>query len=334
MKKYILGFCLSTVGFLNASDLKESDEKNTTPSILIPKIFDMSQLLDPTPAIKEELVSALQNDGLVSVGGVEFLSDLMRQFYLEMEKFISLSDEEKSKSTPDNWFESGWSYGRESVAGVKDCKKGSYYANYPDYKNVWPSGPFQDAFLNLSYVILQTGLKILPLIDERFQNEIKVARGLGRGLFYGAEEAKVIGENDAPWCGVHRDHGLFTALIPDLYHKDGMVVCKPQGAGLYVNGQEVQERLRPILVFQVGETLELLTKGKVRATPHHVAKAFDGVTRTTFAFFFEPPEETVVVEDISLLPETLLERTKNRLKSGQTTYYEWSMATYATWNKK
>lgn len=86
------------------------------------------------------------------------------------------------------------------------------------------------------------------------------------------------------WCGQHKDHGSITALLPGMLcdgtgsapASDTSSSSKndPHPPGLYIetrNGELVHASLAPTsLGFQLGETLQIMSRGKFRATPHSV----------------------------------------------------------------
>lgn len=100
------------------------------------------------------------------------------------------------------------------------------------------------------------------------------------------------GENGSAkdsWCGDHLDHSLLTALCPSMYlfHPSGQPTLQPlavpaptASAGLYIRtraGKEVKAVIpSDCMAFQTGEALELLTEGRLKATPHYVAAGQEG----------------------------------------------------------
>lgn len=97
-------------------------------------------------------------------------------------------------------------------------------------------------------------------------------------------------------CGTHLDHSLLTGLCSAMYlNAAGEPVPPPSpDAGLYIfprgGGDAVQVKIpADCLAFQMGEALELLTGGKLAATPHFVSggSGADDVSRETFAFFLQ-----------------------------------------------
>jgi 2OG-Fe(II) oxygenase superfamily len=126
------------------------------------------------------------------------------------------------------------------------------------------------------------------------------------------------------WCGWHKDHGTLTALLPGLLfddddsnnnsssnnmddetmkQNDNELPAKPPG--LYIqtrNKNQVHVQLPPTsLGIQLGETLEIMSGGRLRATPHAVTSGSSGNGstkrsggRASLAVFLQPePHQTL-----------------------------------------
>lgn len=90
------------------------------------------------------------------------------------------------------------------------------------------------------------------------------------------------------WCGLHVDHSILTALCSSMYlfhpsqsistakHLEPICISTPTtSAGLFIQTRAGQTILANIpsdcLAFQTGEALQLLSRHKLRATPHFVS---------------------------------------------------------------
>lgn len=124
--------------------------------------------------------------------------------------------------------------------------------------------------------------------------------------------------NDA-LCGTHKDHSLITGLCSAMYLRASpsgevtQVSAPSPTAGLWIYPRHPAGTPQPdpvkvsippdCLAFQTGESLELLTAGKLAATPHFVSGSAglgdaDGkVSRETFAFFLQPDVDDVMGQD-------------------------------------
>lgn len=130
----------------------------------------------------------------------------------------------------------------------------------------------------------------------------------GRLLYYFPSEARSSNrdilaqtEDDSSldsWCGWHKDHSSLTILIPGKLILDNDVdtsCCKQVNdnkAGLYIRsrGQAVHVQLPPTSIgVQLGETLEIMSRGLFRATPHAVRGSNNPKAgRSSLALFLQP----------------------------------------------
>lgn len=303
------------------------------------KIFEYSDILSETVTetvtvneavtvneTKTDLMKQLHDYGFILVRGVPGIVEAIHRFRESAKEFIGLENTDKTKCTPENYFSYGWSYGEEIFNGQRDSFKGSYYADLPENdQNVWPDfetpvfdpHKFKTNYLNLGLLVSETGKKILASIGYGLSDyQIKM-----RMLHYGA----VTTDNDdaSPnWCGLHRDHGQFTGLIPDLYLKNGVETNKVPNSGLYIRDEAVTIP-EDCIAFQVGETLELISNGEVCATEHYVRKAY-GYDRLTFATFITPLDHYVIDSTNT---------SNDRYRPG-ITFKEFGDASYAKYYKK
>jgi hypothetical protein len=122
-------------------------------------------------------------------------------------------------------------------------------------------------------------------------------------------------KTDDDWCGWHKDHGSLTALLPGmLLDESSYRVVETtipamtssttnRPPGLYIqtrSGSQVAVTLPPTSVgIQLGETLELMSGGKLMATPHAVKSGSTGsgnarLARASLAVFVQPlPNQTL-----------------------------------------
>lgn len=120
-------------------------------------------------------------------------------------------------------------------------------------------------------------------------------------------------ENSFAWCGWHNDHGALTGLVQAMFmDSTGATVPNPDPqAGLYVKnrrGEILKANIPPgHLVYQIGETSQILSGGTLQATPHAVrGPQVTGVNRETLAVFMQPlPDERMAVPE-ETAPRTLL----------------------------
>eukprot|EP00752_Nemacystus_decipiens_P006991 g6270.t2 len=159
------------------------------------------------------------------------------------------------------------------------------------------------------------------------------------------------------WCGWHHDHSALTGLVPAMFldSNGGEVANGDPQCGLYIRsrrqGELVKATLPPgepassCLLFQIGETTQVLSGGALQATPHAVRSTTQqDVSRETFAVFMQPewgesmdvPRGTELSAVRSLHSESLLPRAAapitDRLRPGMD-FGEFTEATYAAYYK-
>lgn len=256
-------------------------------------------------------------------------------------KFVNLSDKTKYEIEK-AYYAVGWSYGKEKMKnGTPDFAKGSYYANplednpteekeliekYPGsyHPNIWPKEKvpeFEYEFKNLGQSIYLIGLMLLVYCDN-YMESIGIKTNLeellsnsktckGRFLHYYPSKKENNSQDDA-LCGWHCDSGCLTGLIPAMYFdKDGKEIKKPDDCGLFIkdrNNNLVKVTIpENSLVFQIGEIIQILTGGKLIATPHCVKSTkLENVTRNTLAIFMDvDPQYKITIPENCNIKETI-----------------------------
>jgi isopenicillin N synthase-like dioxygenase len=280
-------------------------------------IFEYSSLSSQ----KSPITQAFHDKGIIAIRGVPGFDKAYEDFLNASRQFISLTEEQQAKYTPEDAYSRGWSYGIETFNGVRDAFKGSYYAAYPEKvahaPNIWPTQDvpeFQHAYLNLVKIIFNMGKEVLPLINIAIKNNFSVTRM----LYYGpVDNPKAV-----EWCGEHRDHGLITGLCPGTYFLNGKKVLQPPKTGLFVRGEEVSVS-NDVLLFQIGEVAELITNGAVTATEHEVRKAIGGYERYNLAVFLVP--------SFTYKIKSTLTKYNDRFSPGMS-FADWNDRSYAKYN--
>ncbi|TXT04882.1 hypothetical protein VHUM_03965 [Vanrija humicola] len=284
------------------------------------------------PASVHGAISAAFGSAPGALGAI-FITDLPPSFPALRARLFALSrvlgdlpeSQRDALARPHTSYAFGWSHGKEVMNGRPDTAKGSFYANplldvpdvsdaqrarYPEYYagNVWPTGvagleEFEEAFKALGGFVADVGLALARACEEFAQLIADSKANKARLLHYYPSAASAHADS---LCGTHLDHSLLTGLCSAMYlGADGTPVPPPSAdAGLYIfprgGGDAVQVRIPPdCLAFQMGEALELLTGGKLAATPHFVSggSGADDVSRETFAFFLQPDVDDVIGPD-------------------------------------
>uniref|UniRef100_A0A0E0L5I5 Fe2OG dioxygenase domain-containing protein n=2 Tax=Oryza punctata TaxID=4537 RepID=A0A0E0L5I5_ORYPU len=189
---------------------------------------------------------------------------------------------------------------------------------YPSYcrTNIWPASHLPEleiAFKALGKLMLEVGLMLAhhcdhyvmqqgvgPYDGESLEQTIASSRcHKGRLLYYLPRQfsKQEEGGSVSSWCGWHTDHGSLTGLTCALFTRNSMeILCPDSAAGLYIRTRD--DKVVKVtfeeneLAYQVGETTEILSRGRLCATPHCVkapsSENASNVDRSTFAMFMQP----------------------------------------------
>ena len=314
--------------------------ENTVVNITLQELLNASSEI-----LNEKIGKAFGSDGLglLTISEVSTLAKPKESTLSYGRKLYSLSDEEKQKITdPESGFSFGWSHGKEIFKGKPDLKKCSFYAN-PQYdlpydnpeliekypyicrQNVWPESlpQFKPEFQRTCDIIINIGHLLIERIDSyiksvnpqypdhRVFNLIKESRThKSRLLHY------LPSDSEDDWCGWHNDHGALTGLLPPIYYDDnGNKIPNPDpNSGLWVASRDQKiTRVEPsddVIIFQIGETYQILSGAVVQATPHCVKspRNAQGVSRSTLATFMDIHWDT----EMSVPPGTTNDNVLNK----------------------
>ena len=223
---------------------------------------------------------------------------------------------------PEEHYAIGWSHGKERFKGKADHAKGSFYFDpfvLPSKKNVFPSSLqplLEDSLIQMTHFMTKVGLWIAQLVDlflnmHENSDDVSVYKSLqtqhntkARLLYYfptntTTTTTTTTQEDDDSslddWCGWHKDHGSLTALLPGHFFGNNATTntnTGTGGGGLYIQtpyGVVPAPLSSTSLGFQLGETVELFSRGKLRATPHAVkSSGGGGGGRSSLAVFLQP----------------------------------------------
>ncbi|KAL4100454.1 hypothetical protein PRIC1_008246 [Phytophthora ramorum] len=201
-------------------------------------------------------------------------------------------------------------------------------AKFPSFyhPNIWPKElpELEKAFMKLGQLIVDMGVLVAQQCDTFVESKCpayergKLHRVISTGKcskarllhYYALSEQQIAAQNEAKtledsfaWCGWHNDHGALTGLVQAMFtDAKGDTVPNPDPtAGLYVKnrrGEILKANIPPgHLVYQIGETSQILSGGALQATPHAVrGPQVTGVNRETLAVFMQPlPGERMAV---------------------------------------
>lgn len=265
-------------------------------------VITYDDLLSGSPEAMARLNAALLNDGIVGVTGIDGYTAKVKEFIEAARHFSNLPEGLKETCKPDPTNPKdflGYEVGKEKFNGIPDYSKESYYAYAPDVDgNHWPDskvmdlkGPFQAITAEMRKVGYEV-MKRVGLTGNGSKSDL-ANEHVARMLCYRERDSK--SSPNPLWCGKHKDHSSFTALLPAFYFKNGQRIAEPEEAGLFVRGandtqfKKVASDNEEVLLFQVGEWGQLATDDRMKATEHEVHKPVDPtIERYTMAQFFGP----------------------------------------------
>lgn len=304
-------------------------QNQNAPPTLKPITISYKELQDRNGDLSMKIESGFGPNGLgiISVSDVPGFP-LLRQNLLHLAPRLANLPEEVKKELedPGSRYNFGWSHGKEKLeSGKPDMLKGSFYANpildkpiaeasliqrYPSYcgPNIWPNSALpelEEAFKALGKLLLDVGLMLAYHCDRYATKGVPMTNGegleqillcsrchKGRLLYYFPVQQSVCTQDDgsmSSWCGWHTDHGSLTGDAVEI-------ACPDSAAGLYIKTRTddiVKVSFgEDEIAYQIGETTEILSGGRLCATPHCVRapkgeNAFN-VERSTFALFMQP----------------------------------------------
>ncbi|KTD24964.1 Uncharacterised protein [Legionella lansingensis] len=305
-------------------------------------IISYKDLLDGENAfIRDKIKSALYMTGIVGVCDVPAFVETSKDYIEAVRKFSALDMASKKQYEPnrDAGLTEGYEVGAEQFLDQNgqwqtDDKKASFYAFVPDHpRNIWPREvDLKTPYLALGELMFETGKKVLDFLglNEAVGLHLDDMVGYGRMLHYlNVDESQNANPN---WCGAHLDHGVFTALMPAYYFREGIEVEEPEEAGLYImpsnsdQFEKINARDKSIMLFQVGEFLQLASNDQILATKHLVRKAKGNIERYTYALFFSAHDDTVIYPHSKLTKDTRYLEQKS--PDGSISYGKWEAASY------
>lgn len=194
----------------------------------------------------------------------------------------------------------------------------SLIQRYPSFcrPNKWPTTTLPElkvAFKALGKLTLDVGLILACHCDkyvsktgsleenEGLEHIIRSSRcHKARLLYYSPQQRRQCVDDDnsvSSWAGWHTDFSCLTGLTCGMFSKSTEeITCPDDISGLYIKAQN-NEIVKVSfgedeLVYQIGDTTEILSGGRLRATPHCVRaprmEKANGVARSTFAMFMQP----------------------------------------------
>jgi len=294
-----------------------------TPDIPVVDLVDLwSHDAAANSRATDSLARAFREYGLVYVRSHGIHVPTLEAYYDRFLAFTHRPDEDKRRyGRPDIWYQRGWTPPNTEKAVIaggqpdfKECwfaapepldplAKQQYPQVYAD--NIWPDDEvFQATMLSVGHQLHQVGLTLLRgcavqlgLPPYLFEELVHGGPHVTRALKYLPLSDDQLGTGIL-WGEEHTDFNLLTLLPGGRFlDPEGKRCARPdEQSGLYLRtrptpehpkGQMVQG-LAPegCLVAQVGQQLEILTGGRMLATPHVIrAPLMAGYTRMAMAHF-------------------------------------------------
>ncbi|XP_010249859.1 PREDICTED: uncharacterized protein LOC104592277 isoform X3 [Nelumbo nucifera] len=267
---------------------KMSCSHEDTPQTLQTITISYSELKDKDLDLSTKIEDGFGPNGLgiLSVSEVPGFPSLRQNLLHLSPRLASLPEEVKKElEDPQSRYNFGWSHGKEKLeSAFKSLGKLIF-----------------DVGLMLAYHCDRYASKGMTRDDEGFEKILMCSRcHKGRLLYYFPAEQSDYAQDAgsiSSWCGWHTDHGSLTGLTCGMFMRDGVEVpCPDSAAGLYVKTR-TNQIVKVVfqedeIAFQVGETTEILSGGRLCATPHCVqapkGEQTYGVERSTFALFMQP----------------------------------------------
>ena len=265
----------------------------------------------------ELLVASLAEFGLAHISGHGISPTLMAQFYQGFEDVLGRPDKEKAELGGSSvWYQRGWTppdTEKAVVAGGQPDFKECYFVapipldqgcqiEYPQIyaRNIWPENAesFKENYLRLGLRLHEVGLSLLSSIAsglglprDLITNLVEGGAHVTRALKYLALSSDQI-ERGVLWGEEHTDFNVLTILPGgQFFDSSGSNIANPDPeSGLYLrtrSGRKVRGSApKGSIVIQVGQPLEILTGGRLLATPHVVtAPRVPNITRYSCAHF-------------------------------------------------
>jgi isopenicillin N synthase-like dioxygenase len=288
-------------------------------------VVSLRDLADPSFNFEHAIHAAFGPEGLgiIAIRGIPDWESLVSSAVPLSHKLQALPSETLSSlEDPASLYSAGWSFGKEKFGDKVDTKKASFYFNplcddpspptrqqFPHFMpaNLWPRLELPDLehqCKRLGCVMNEVTILLAQRIDA-LEYGVKIAdemrsslMSMARMLYYfpiSQAEASDCGAKADGWIGWHNDSGFLTALTPDFYfqHSTGQIVPnpEPETAGLWIaarNGELHRISVpRDCMAIQCGESVQVVTGGKLVATPHCVRPPVKtaGVSRCSMPVF-------------------------------------------------
>jgi len=257
--------------------------------------------------LSSEIDSACREYGFFVLQGHGLSAEFLKGFHDSSRAFFDLPEDEKDRISMSKagtaW--RGWfPLGGELTSGKKDGKEGIYFGTNEELliegeassplplhgRNLYPDTPkelqgYVDEYMSKMVGVAHTLMRCIALAlgmpSPDYFREVGLTSDptvLFRIFQYPSSSAYEYG------VGEHTDYGLLTLLCVD--DCGGLQVRTPDGTDwIDVTPPPLGEHM---VIINLGDMLEKLTKGRYRSTPHRVTQNKTGRNRISFPLFFDP----------------------------------------------
>jgi len=288
-------------------------------------VVDVHDLISEEPAAQARAASAIREGfgvyGLIYIRNHGIDREHVLSTYDRFREVLDRPAEEKASWGGEGiWYQRGWTPPNTEqavVAGGQPDFKECFFAApidldpqcarwWPEVyaENVWPQGApeYRDGILSLGRQIHAVGMAVLGGCERALELEAGALTGRCEGAAHVTRILKYLelAEDQLGtgilWGEEHTDFNLLTLLPGGCFYRHGDRAASGDSGGLYLrtrptaehpNGQQVKG-VPPegCMVAQVGQQLEVLTAGRLTATPHVItAPEQTGWTRVSLAHF-------------------------------------------------
>ncbi len=297
-------------------------------------VIDLDKLREGDADELANLAYGLGDLGLIHIKNHGIDAEQLDSFYAAFQEFCAKPMAEKeSLSQAHVWFQRGWTppdTEKAVLAGGQPDFKECYFATpeeidpflqaeYPQIfaDNIWPADAqesgFADRYLTIGRQLHQIGLSLLEgtaqalkLPKDTFTRFVQGGAHVTRALHYlPLQESQV--DTGVRWGEEHTDFNLLTLLPGGRFYYENGEAYTPKGvSGLYLRARADEQHPQGrrvkgsapagCIVAQVGQQLEILTGGKLLATPHEILPPNEaGVHRSSMAHFIHSHPHQVLM---------------------------------------
>ena len=271
--------------------------------------------------------------GTIAIRGVPRYLDRRQKALLLSWKLANLPLKSRQKlERPEHYYQVGWEHGEYGFKDGRDAYAGSLFSNPLSdqfigedgkmWQNAWPKEDLPEVESSVKSLALTMKVvaenfashldiylkSLLPSFETRyFSQTVRATTKVNSRLvhYYPCDSTF-----NGKWIGWHKDIGMLTCLTPALYTncKGEEIDWSDPESGLHAQTKsgEIVKLLVPkdCLIIQVGEAMEVLSGGLIKALPHSVIPARQkDISRNAFAMFIDP-----VAQEVMAIPKERSEK--------------------------